>query len=57
MSRDPRVLKAIKNLSEIQRVYLVISSKGGVGKTTISTLLALYEASMNRKTGLLDLDL
>jgi len=56
MSRDPRVLKAIKNLSEIQRVYLVISSKGGVGKTTISTLLALYEASMNRKTGLLDLD-
>lgn len=57
MSKDPRILKARKNLSELDSVYIIISSKGGVGKTTISTLLALYSTSSGYSIGLLDLDL
>lgn len=56
MSEDPRVLRAIKSLKEPRRVYAVVSSKGGVGKTTVSTLLSLYSAKMGYSTGLLDLD-
>ncbi|MEM1529600.1 MAG: P-loop NTPase [Desulfurococcaceae archaeon] len=57
MSEDPRVLKAVENLKKPRRVYAVISNKGGVGKTTVTTLLALYSAKLGYSTGLLDLDL
>jgi ATP-binding protein involved in chromosome partitioning len=56
MSRDPRILKAVQNLRKLRRVYAVISSKGGVGKTTVSTLLALYTSNLHCPTGLIDLD-
>ncbi|MEM0225117.1 MAG: P-loop NTPase [Desulfurococcaceae archaeon] len=56
MSKDPRILKAYKNLREPDNVYVIISSKGGVGKTTVSVLLAIYSSSMGYSTGLLDLD-
>ncbi|MCC6041679.1 MAG: P-loop NTPase [Desulfurococcaceae archaeon] len=54
--RDPRRLRAIKALSEVGSVFLVLSPKGGVGKTTVSTLLALASASLGFKVGLLDVD-
>jgi len=53
---DPRVLKAIKNLESPRSVYLVVSSKGGVGKTTVSTLLSIASSLEGHSTGLLDLD-
>lgn len=53
---DPRILRALKTLCGIRRVYVVLSSKGGVGKSTISTLLALYASNRGTRSGLLDLD-
>lgn len=53
---DPRILLARNNLAKIRSVYIVLSIKGGVGKTTISTLLSLHSALKGTKTGLMDLD-
>jgi ATP-binding protein involved in chromosome partitioning len=53
---DPRLLRALKTLAEIKHVYVVLSSKGGVGKSTVSTLLALYASKSGVSCGLLDLD-
>jgi len=53
---DPRLLRARQILSRVKRVYVVMSSKGGVGKSTVATLLALYASSTNLPSGLLDLD-
>lgn len=57
LSNDPRTLRALKTMESIKRRYCVLSAKGGVGKTTISTLLAVHLALKGVKTGLLDLDL
>lgn len=54
--RDPRVLSAIKRLKSARVVYFVMSIKGGVGKTTVSVLLALGFTQLRGRTGLLDLD-
>ncbi len=53
---DPRLLVIPKRLARVKKIYAIMSSKGGVGKTIISTLLALTSSSMGYKTGLLDLD-
>ena len=44
------------NLRRIRRVIAVMSGKGGVGKSTIATSLALGLAGLGHKTGLLDVD-
>ncbi len=44
-------------LCKIKNVYLVLSGKGGVGKSTVSTNLAISLANAGYKTGLLDIDL
>lgn len=44
-------------LSNIGRVLLVISGKGGVGKSTIAVNIAAGLAAKGKKTGLLDLDI
>lgn len=41
----------------IKHKVLVLSGKGGVGKSTVSTQLAFYLASQGNNVGLLDLDL
>ncbi len=41
----------------VKHVILVLSGKGGVGKSTVSVNLALALANHGRNTGLLDLDL
>lgn len=56
MINDPRVYRALKTLMEINRRYCILSTKGGVGKSTISTLLAVHSAKHGLRTGLLDLD-
>ncbi|XP_045771805.1 cytosolic Fe-S cluster assembly factor NUBP2 homolog [Maniola jurtina] len=44
-------------LENVKRVILVLSGKGGVGKSTVSTQLALTLKERGYKVGLLDIDL
>lgn len=51
------VLKIIEeNMTNIKKVILVISGKGGVGKSTIASQLA-FKLSKNHSVGLLDVDI
>uniref|UniRef100_A0A8D2DFQ5 Cytosolic Fe-S cluster assembly factor NUBP2 n=1 Tax=Sciurus vulgaris TaxID=55149 RepID=A0A8D2DFQ5_SCIVU len=45
------------NLSGVRHIILVLSGKGGVGKSTISTELALALRHEGKKVGILDVDL
>lgn len=46
-----------ESLAKIKNKILVMSGKGGVGKSTISTNIALTLSQKGRKVGLLDIDL
>lgn len=46
-----------RRLSKIRRKILVMSGKGGVGKSTVAAYLALLLSDKGRKVGLLDVDL
>ena len=54
---DPRTSVIQERLNKVKRIIPVASSKGGVGKSLISTCMALMLARNGKKTGLLDLDL
>ncbi|XP_058476563.1 cytosolic Fe-S cluster assembly factor nubp2 [Solea solea] len=45
------------NLSQVRHVVLILSGKGGVGKSTITTQLALALTHAGNKVGILDTDL
>jgi Mrp family chromosome partitioning ATPase len=45
------------NLGRIKRKILVMSGKGGVGKSTVAAYLALLLSKKGKKVGLLDVDL
>ncbi|XP_040295259.1 cytosolic Fe-S cluster assembly factor NUBP2 [Bufo bufo] len=45
------------NLAGVQHILLVLSGKGGVGKSTISTQIALALRHAGKKVGILDVDL
>ncbi|XP_030069082.1 cytosolic Fe-S cluster assembly factor NUBP2 [Microcaecilia unicolor] len=47
----------ISNLAGVQHIILVLSGKGGVGKSTVSTELALALHHAGKKVGILDVDL
>ncbi len=53
---DPRKLLIERRLADVNNVIPVMSPKGGVGKTLISTLMALAIAENNFSVGILDLD-
>lgn len=53
---DPRINVVEKRLEKVGRVIAVAGGKGGIGKSTIASLLALVLADSNQKVGLLDLD-
>ncbi|KND02230.1 iron-sulfur cluster assembly protein CFD1 [Spizellomyces punctatus DAOM BR117] len=53
MERSP----ATSNLSQVKHIILVLSGKGGVGKSTVSTELALSLVELGKKVGVLDIDL
>ena len=44
-------------LSQIKNKYLVMSGKGGVGKSSLAVNIAVYLAEKGNKVGLLDIDL
>lgn len=53
---DPRVAIIEERLKPIKRILAVAAGKGGVGKSTVATGLALVLAEMGYRVGLLDLD-
>lgn len=50
-------LRLQENLNKIKYTILVLSGKGGVGKSTVAANLAVALASCNLLTGLLDIDI
>ena len=53
---DPRISIIDKRLSKINTIIAISSAKGGVGKSLISSVLALILSKNGKKVGLLDLD-
>ncbi|MFA4639553.1 Mrp/NBP35 family ATP-binding protein [Pyrococcus kukulkanii] len=53
---DPREIAISARLERVERVIPVVSGKGGVGKSLVSTVLALSLAEAGHKVGLLDFD-
>jgi len=54
---DFRLAVIDRRLTSINEIYPVMSSKGGVGKTLVSAILALVLRDHGYKVGLLDLDI
>jgi len=46
-----------EKMCAVKRKYLVLSGKGGVGKSTVAVNLALSLAALGRRVGLLDVDI
>ncbi|MCR6668463.1 MAG: P-loop NTPase [archaeon YNP-WB-040] len=53
---DPRIIAINERVKSIRNVIAVVSGKGGVGKSIISTIMALQLSRMGYKVGLLDTD-
>ena len=49
--------KIMKNMEKIKHKIVVMSGKGGVGKTTVAANLAMALSLDNKKVGILDMDL
>ena len=56
MDKNEQERRLAHTLSKIKHVILVISGKGGVGKTTVAVNLAYSLAGSGSATGLLDID-
>jgi len=57
---DDRCLERVilkERINKIKRKLLVMSGKGGVGKTSVAVNLALSLVAMNKKVGILDVDI
>ena len=44
-------------MENVDKIILVMSGKGGVGKSTIAANLAVWLSMQGKKTGLLDIDI
>jgi ATP-binding protein involved in chromosome partitioning len=53
---DPRVAIIERRLASIKKIIAVAAGKGGVGKSTVATGLALVLSERGYRVGLLDLD-
>jgi len=53
---DPRLMVIGDRLRSVRNIVPIMSSKGGVGKTLVASLLALVSVENGLRTGLLDLD-
>jgi len=54
---NPEALAVQETMNNIGRTLLVLSGKGGVGKSTFASQLAFSLARRNKRVGLLDLDI
>lgn len=54
---DPSLAVIQEKMAKIKHKILVLSGKGGVGKSTVSSQIALLLASKGYEVGLLDLDI
>ena len=55
---DPDVAKIASCLKTVEKKVLILSGKGGVGKSTVSALLARsFASNLNDEIGLLDIDI
>ena len=55
---DPAIVEIAQRLSSVKHIILVLSGKGGVGKTTVSVMLARALARNNTlRVALLDIDI
>ncbi|CAL8088681.1 unnamed protein product [Orchesella dallaii] len=50
-------MSSLNNLASVGQVIVVLSGKGGVGKSTVAVQLALSLVSSGKQVGLLDLDI
>ncbi len=57
LSKKPQEPKIIVNLRRIKRKIMIMSGKGGVGKSTVAANLAIGLALRGYKVGLLDCDI
>lgn len=55
--RDLVPSKVRENMKDVRHKIVVLSGKGGVGKTTVATNLAMSFAKSGLRTGLLDVDI
>ncbi|KAF4523047.1 hypothetical protein B566_EDAN012776 [Ephemera danica] len=55
--RFVQIIIILNMLENVKHIILVLSGKGGVGKSTVSTQLALALKDRNFKVGILDVDL
>lgn len=53
---DPRLSIIDKRLENIKRIIAVSGAKGGIGKSSVASILALTLSELGHKVGLLDLD-
>ena len=57
-SRDPKsLLESLNESSSVKKVYGIVSGKGGVGKSLVTSMLASAMSKQNKKTAILDADL
>jgi len=57
MMLDERTKNIQKNMDKIKHKIVIISGKGGVGKTTVAINLAMSLASVGLRVGILDVDI
>ncbi|CAI9766724.1 unnamed protein product [Fraxinus pennsylvanica] len=54
---DPDLVAIVERMAKVKHKMLVLSGKGGVGKSTFSAQLSFALAAMNFQVGLLDIDI